>query len=165
MNSVLGINVVLLIVNIIMVCAAIRAIYIAKHSLEETQKPRRDNFLPLVIPRSIGWTSTRVSTSGDFKIENIGRGPAWNITIEYPGGEKKEIAKFLHHEKFSDVNVTLPWPDFSKVDNKFMVTMSYNDTFNRCLKVRFKVTKKMIQQEKQILTYNQQDGFEFTLPD
>jgi hypothetical protein len=166
MNSALfGINIVLLVVSIIMAIAAIRAVNIARHSLKETQKTRRDNFLPIVIPRGIGWEGQHVRNNGNIRIENIGRGPAWNIAIDYPSGESRHLAKFLHHEKGSMCDAVLPWPDFAKVPDELLLTLRYNDTFNRLLKVSFRVTKEKGPQEIPVLKYNQKDGFEFMLPD
>lgn len=154
----------LLILNIIMAAVAIGAFFIAKHSLTETQKTRRDSFLPLIVPLGIGWESKTIEKQGELAIINWGRGPAWRITIEYPFGKKNEIIKFLDHGKYNRTNAILPWPDFSKVNSEFMLTIIYNDTFKRCLKVSFRVTVVENNQGKKVLKYDQKDGFELKLP-
>jgi|GEM_PF-4270192 len=154
---------ILLVINIVMAIGAIGALIVAICSLRETQKTRRDSFLPIVIPRSIGWDSGRVANSGNFKIENIGRGPAWNIKVEYPGGRTHDLAKYVHNETHNRIETVLPWPDFNTIHSSLTLTLIYYDTFNRKMKVRFKTVVDEAGVGRKVLRYKQQDGFDLIL--
>jgi hypothetical protein len=147
-----------------MTLGTIGAFFIARKSLKETQKTRRDSFMPLVIPRGIGWEGKTISTLGKFVIENCGRGPAWNITVRYPDGQCYNIIPFLHNEKFNIKECYLPWPDYDKCLSPFIVVIIYHDVFHNELRLRFPVTIGLEGSHK-VLKYDQKDGFELLLPE
>lgn len=156
-------DIVFLIINIVIALGAIGALCIAIKSLKETQKTRRDSFMPLVIPRGLGWDGQSIAQGGRINIENCGRGPAWDISLHYPNGQEHKLVSFLHNEKYNQKECNLPWPDFEKSESMLFLEIIYHDVFRNKLKLRFPV-RISSEGNYKILNYDQKDGFELILP-
>jgi hypothetical protein len=155
-------NIFLYVTNGIIAIGTITAILFAVKSLIETQKTRKDSFMPILIPLGIGWASNSIRECGEISIKNCGRGPASDIRVAYSNGEIHNLIKFLDYQEYNKKNCILLWPNFDQIEPD--ITLVYNDIFGRTLKSYFHVTIENEPGGNKVLKYDQSDGIKFHLP-
>lgn len=160
MNDILILQWVQIILFIVAVALAIFSLKIAIRSLRESEKSRRDMFLPIIISKSI--SSDFSGKYVWFYLQNIGHGVALQPKIRLVGIKDMDIIEGYHTEA-SNIQAVTPlefmdhrisqgyyhWAfDLTNVDfntllnSKLKLKMLYDDIFERQIKTTYNLTLK-----------------------
>lgn len=145
-------SIIMIILTIIIGIAAFVSLYIARKSLKiahrsfrETEKMRRDTFLPIVIANNpISRTTGAYTNKIGIGIKNIGQWQAFEVSISVTG--IKQTAKVIH---LMDVNQTKEFEFgltnaqlYTDLLSEPKLIIEYYDVFKRRLETVYKIIQK-----------------------
>ncbi|MBA7526895.1 hypothetical protein ES705_19066 [subsurface metagenome] len=121
------------------VAIALFSLKIARKSLRESEKARRDTFLPIVLITGLhSITGEGSHLEGNIDFKNFGHGTAFNVKAHIPGTEVVDLE--TKGVADGDGRRYLPYglPN-SDILNNSVITVTYNDIFGRNVKTLHEV--------------------------